>query len=224
MWRRGAKFLAPVSLSVAVVASAAAATAGYAFDDKGLPHKFAPSEKNVPLALAGVGMRRKNFYIVEVDVYITGLYLSSIALKAAKSCVAQGPTCQLAEEIIKKSVSGNRASAACITLNFVRTVTKSQVVDAFNEAFEGLPAAEIEKFRKTLADTVGDAGMKAGEQVVFTWLSGGGLMISTTADNASCISSPALEQRLLEVYLDPKRTVSPELVKCVNQHIGQIEA
>eukprot|EP01032_Pedospumella_encystans_P016394 gene16394-18710_t len=59
------------------------------FDPKGLPTTFSSAVAKVPTAvnqlnLAGVGMRRKNFYIAEVDVYLVGINLSNKALKRAQ--------------------------------------------------------------------------------------------------------------------------------------------
>ena len=46
------------------------------FDVKGFPKFLDPPDgKTAPLVLAGVGMRRKNLYIMEVDVYQVGFYL-----------------------------------------------------------------------------------------------------------------------------------------------------
>jgi hypothetical protein len=44
-----------------------------------------PTAPSVPLDLAGVGMRRKNFYVVAVDVYMAGLNLSKEGLTLAKA-------------------------------------------------------------------------------------------------------------------------------------------
>ena len=52
------------------------------FDEKGFqPTLAAPDNKTKPLVLAGVGMRRKNLYVMEVDVYKVGFYVEpSVAL------------------------------------------------------------------------------------------------------------------------------------------------
>lgn len=198
----------------------------YPFDTKG----FETSTNG--LKLSGVGMRRKNFYIVEVDVYQTALNLSAEALAAGQTCMKQGvDKCTLADDLsnsIKIGTKGQPPSPeVTVTLKFVRNVSKPQVVDAFNEAFAGLSEDEIAGFKDALARNVGDNGMKVGEEIVFQWIGGGGLCItrggSAVVDNGSCFRGDGIEKRLLEVYVDKKRTVSPELVKCVEDNICKIE-
>lgn len=196
--------------------------ADHPFDTKG----FNTSTNG--LKLSGVGMRRKNFYIVEVDVYQTALNLSANALAASQNCMKQGADkCMLADDLSRsiKMPSNKPNAEATVTLKFVRNVTKPQVVDAFNEAFAGLEASEIAGFKNELARNVGEDGCKVGEEIVFQWIGGGGLAITRGGEQAggSCYRSDGIEKRLLEVYVDKKRTVSPELVKCIEENICKIE-
>ena len=105
-------------------------------------------------------------------------------------------------------------------MKFVRNVTKSQVVEAFNEAFTGLNPDEVNQFKANLSYNVREDGMKVGEEIVFTWQSGGGLMITRSqGESGQVYRSDGIEKRLLEVYVDTKRTVSPELVKSIQDNI-----
>jgi hypothetical protein len=196
------------------------AAADYAFDTKGF------NTTTNGLQLGGVGMRRKNFYIVEVDVYQTALNLSESALTASQTCMKQGADkCVLADDLFKSIKAASKPNAeATVTLRFVRNVTKAQVVDAFNEAFAGLDVNEIAGFKSELARNVGDDGCKVGEEIVFNWIGGGGLAITRGGEQAggSCYRSEGIEKRLLEVYVDKKRTVSPELVKCIEENILKV--
>jgi hypothetical protein len=143
--------------------------ADYAFDTKGFPTKSFDN-----LILSGVGMRRKNFYIVEVDVYQTALNLSTNSLAAAKKCMMKGAqSCALGDDLIQAIASAGKGTpGANVILKFVREVTKSQVVEAFNDAFVGLAADEINGFKAELALNVGDAGVKVGEEIAFQWING----------------------------------------------------
>ncbi len=62
------------------------------FDTKGFPMSYTPAKEFFkspkPMILAGAGMRRKNLYIVEVDVYKTGFNLTASALKRSKAAIA----------------------------------------------------------------------------------------------------------------------------------------
>ena len=171
-------------------------------------------------------MRRKNLYVVEVDVYNAGLYLSDSALKAAKAAKAKDP--ELAElpaalqahlGQLQPGQKGPQATVAT-KLVFVRDVAQSSVVEAFNDAFKGCDEATVGAFKKAYGEAVGVGGMKNGDSCTFFWLSGGGgLVVEKGGVVTPLAKSSELEGRLLKVYLQPGTAVSPELVACVKQHI-----
>jgi hypothetical protein len=177
----------------------------------------------VSFAFLALGMRRKSFYIVEVDVYLTGLSLTKQLANTLKrnESVRNNPD-RLVDVMLSpqsKSPAGPLCNI-CITLKFVRSVTAQQCVDAFTEAFKGCNAEGTAKFSKLLGDAVGAQGCKVGEEVNFYWLEKGGLYISRGGTDYF-LSDPEIERRLLEVYVTPARTVSPELVKSFNEFLQE---
>ena len=66
----------------AVAAISTSVIAACEFDKKGFqPTLQSPDGKGRPLVLVGLGMRRKNLYVMEVDVYEVGFYVEpSVAL------------------------------------------------------------------------------------------------------------------------------------------------
>ena len=91
MFRRALVGLGGFSISGFV----ANCNSAYPFDTKG----FATNTGD--LKLSGVGMRRKKFCIVDVDVYLTALNLSSLTV--GKNCMKKGANeCQLADDLFKK--------------------------------------------------------------------------------------------------------------------------
>jgi hypothetical protein len=66
----------------AVAAMSTGVFATCEFDKKGFESTLpSPDGKGKPLVLAGLGMRRKNLYVMEVDVYKVGFYVEpSVAL------------------------------------------------------------------------------------------------------------------------------------------------
>lgn len=98
------------------------------FDSKGFPLSYTPSQsffKNPkPMTLVAAGMRRKNFYIVEVDVYKTGLNLTPGAVQRAKAAFSSNAS--LSDAIKANEVAGSWPECA-IVLKFVRGVTAQQV-------------------------------------------------------------------------------------------------
>ena len=68
---------------------------------------------------------------------------------------------------------------------------------------------------------IGPNGFATGDELDFYWLNGGGLMICIRGEVKELFRGTAIEKRLLEVYIDSKRTVSLELVtnllKCLEE-------
>jgi hypothetical protein len=96
-------------------------------------------------------------------------------------------------------------------------------VDAFNDALAGCSKTTVDKFTQQLTDVVGENGMKAGEEVHFMWLNGGGIQILKNGKFQEPINDPEVETRLLEVYIDKSRTVSKELVKSFESNIDKVQ-
>ncbi len=105
----------------------------------------------------------------------------------------------------------------------MRTVSAQQVVDAFDAAFVGCNPEGVANFKNKLKDVIGTSGMKNGEEITFFWRSSGGLVITRDGSTAAgVVQDSEIEKRLLEVYLDPSRTVSKELVDCVVKYVGSL--
>jgi len=179
----------------------------------------APVPSSSSLSLSGVGMRRKNLYIMEVDVYLAALNLSPEALLISQKIFASDPNASIAEAIMTP-VNGSGCKAA-VTLRFVRDVAKDKIVEAFNDAFNELNQNDVKTFKTALGNTLGDAGLKKGEEIAFFWTSDG--IVITKNNNVGnkfkSASGDAVERRLLEVYVDPRRAVSPELIKSIKEQL-----
>jgi len=137
---------------------------------QGFPEKPAGFFNTDKLSLAAVGMRRKNFMVVEVDVYLVALSLSPSALLATKNWKKAQTGDPLAEVILQqgrnlKVSPAQDESMATATLRFVRAVGKSQIVEAFSDAFKGVDPAAVTAFKDALAGAIpGDAGLKVGDE------------------------------------------------------------
>ena len=116
-----------------------------------MPINTVPSFPNAiknPLILAAVGMRRKNFYIVEVDVYLVGISISPSLVKKAQQCAAISVDessvvdCLMVRD---SKATNSKATRVAATLRMVRGVTTSQIVDAFNESFAGCNQEAIDQ-------------------------------------------------------------------------------
>jgi hypothetical protein len=132
------------------------------------PAGFFKNDKS--LQLVGVGMRRKNLVVLEVDVYLAALALSPSAVLSVKNWKTSKSHDALTEVILQQGHQAKVAPAAdetkaTITLRFVRAVGKSQIVEAFSDAFKGVDAASIAAFKEALSGAIpGDSGLKVGDE------------------------------------------------------------
>ena len=156
--------------------------------------------------------------MIDFDIYALDANLSPLLVQEAKNWKARGDSeGTLADALYRKlQTTKEPAVGVSMTLNFVKSVTTSQVVEAFNDAFSTCDPALTKQFKDTLHLAVGDHGMKVGEVVEFTWLTGGGLVISSRGKTEGVFFGVDIEKRLLEVYLDPKISVSPSLLKSID--------
>lgn len=156
-------------------------------------------------------MRRKNLYVAQVDVYLAALALSPISLANAKN--------SFTSESILKPQKGAKAS---VTLKFVRSVGASQVVEAFNDAFKDCDVNDVAKFKEALRNSIGEAGMKVNEEVTFYWVNDNELVVLKSGNPEQRLQSTQLSARLLDVYIDKSRAVSPDLLTSINSNLASM--
>lgn len=174
-------------------------------------------------------MRRKNLFVVDVDVYLIGLSLSSPAIDAMKTWKAEGKlSIPLAEVILNDQmplIPESKETIVSVKLRFVRSVSQTQMIQAFEDALRGCEAASIAEFRAGLLSIIDkDRGLQAGDVLRFDWPKQGGILLTSGNQQDSRIKDQGLAQRLLEVYVDDTRTVSKDLVKCMMDNIDAIKA
>jgi len=220
MFRKSAR---PIFLASSI-ATTLAATATFTFCDwqQGFPQKLKAPVQSSPLLLSGVGMRRKNLYVMEVDVYLAALNLSPEAFAQSQAVYSNDVNASIAEAIMTPVKNGSGCKAA-VTLRFVRNVEKDKIVEAFNDAFKGLDESDVIAFKGALSHTVGESGLKKGEEIAFFWTLNGVVITKNgeVGDKFKSTTGDGVERRLLEVYVDPRRAVSPELIKSIKEHVGQ---
>lgn len=133
------------------------------------------------LVLNGLGLRKK--YMVKV--YVAGLYVEQ---------KSSDPSAILKTDVPKR-----------IVMHFVRSVSKNQIVDAFNESFQDntpdakqTMKAEIDQFLSAF-DSVKD-----GDEILLTYIPGTGTTIAINSKEKLTISTPAFAPVLFSVWLGPK--------------------
>jgi hypothetical protein len=133
------------------------------------------------LQLNGVGLRSK----LMIKVYVAGLY---VARKSGD-----------ADAIIKADEPKR------MNLQFLRDVSKDQMVEAYTEAFEGnAPAAKasLAKEIQSLMDAFEAVG--EGDQMVFTYIPGKGTTFAVKGRDKITIPGLPFAQAMFSCWLGPK--------------------
>jgi hypothetical protein len=143
-----------------------------------LPDTLKTGDKT--LKLNGLGLRKKSVF----KVYVGGLYLESLS-KDGGAIVASD-------------------QAKAIRMYFLRDLTKAQLVEGFQEGFDGNvkdKAAEKAAFDKMLA-LVPD--VKEGTTMTFAYLPGKGTTLSAGAKELGVFEGKGFADAVFSIWLGPK--------------------
>lgn len=173
-------------------------------------------------------MRRKNLYITEVDVYLVGVNLSAKALKRAQEWNAiKKADVSLATYLTQEAAAGKKSptdTAVSATLRFCRNITKDQFLTAFDESFKGCTPEAVASFRSSMSNVMTNGAVGPKDELVLFWLDNGDMAFTLNGVLGERLTNFELNKRLLEVYIDPARTVSKELYACIEKHINDVTA
>ncbi len=143
-----------------------------------LPDTLKAGEKT--LKLNGLGLRKKAMF----KVYVGGLYLESPSKDAGAIIAAD--------------------QAKAIRMHFLRDLTKAQLVEAFQEGFEGNVkdrAPQKAAFDKMLA-LVPD--VKEGSTLTFAYLPGKGTTLSAGSKELGVFEGKGFADAVFAIWLGPK--------------------
>lgn len=129
---------------------------------------FPYAGKSKDFSLMGAGPRRKNLFVVEVNVYAVGLYVESAHLGKLKGFKGKDADSLSKEKgyyaLLTKEKSGmNRA----LELVFARAVPAGKVVEALS-ALEGVEEKILTDFKEKLLAAIGTSAGK-GETITLAW-------------------------------------------------------
>ena len=143
-----------------------------------LPDTLKAGEKT--LKLNGLGLRKKAMF----KVYVGGLYLESPSKDAGAIVAAD--------------------QAKAIRMHFLRDLTKAQLVEAFQEGFEGNVkdrAPQKAAFDKMLA-LIPD--VKEGSTLTFAYLPGKGTTLSAGSKELGVFEGKGFADAVFAIWLGPK--------------------
>jgi len=170
-----------IAIAVLAVAAFAAAFNLHASELAGVSMPDTVQVGGTTLVLNGVGLRTKFM----VKVYVAGLYLGQKSSDADAIVKAEAP---------KR-----------IVMQFVRSASKNQIGNAFNESFhdntpdaEKTGEAEIDRLLGALEP------VKEGDQMVFTYVPGSGTTLAINGREKLTIPGSSFGQVMFSVWLGPK--------------------
>jgi hypothetical protein len=173
-------------------------------------------------------MRRKNLYITEVDVYLVGINLSKSAQQSGKDWALNHKSdVSLVQHIMGNPTTKLPAEVkVSATLRFQRDISKDQFLTAFEEAFKGCDADAIVDFKARIGKVIaaqGNGAVTKKEELVLYFLDNGTVLFSLNGVFGEKLENVALNRRLLEIYIDPARTVSKELFTSLEKNLADLD-
>lgn len=155
-----------------------------------------------PYALLGAGPRKKNLFVVEVNVYSVGLYVDPAqAGKALGAFKGKAADALANDEGFYKALASSSLDKA-LHLVFARSVPAGKVVDALT-ALEGVDKAVLESFSKSLLQAIGGSIGK-GESVTLAQVGGDKLQVKVRGKPVGSFASAELPQALFGLYIGSK--------------------
>jgi len=155
--------------------------------------------------LVGAGMRRKSLLVAEVDVYAVGLYLTVRKDKEARK--ARGWTPKLL------------SSGTTVTLLFARALSGDKITKAIVDALRSKDKKnkgyrrDLDKLKVMILEGMGSDGASKGDLIEFTL--GSSVEVSVRGRGVGSVKNAELCEQLVALYVDPKKSLVPELVQCL---------
>jgi Chalcone isomerase-like len=133
------------------------------------------------LSLNGVGLRSK----LMIKVYVAGLYVANKSSDA-------------------NAIINNDAPKRMV-LQFLRSVSKDQMVDAYTEAFDTNAAAAKASLSKEIASLMAAfEPVSAGDQMVFTYVPGQGTTFAVKGKDKVTIAGLPFAKAMFACWIGPK--------------------
>ena len=158
-----------------------------------------------PYSLIASGMRKKNLFVVNVDVYHVGIYASTSLEKQLKANK---------DYFGLSSKTGDDISCS-VYIRFVRSVTTDKIVQAFQEGLSTSVSdkSALNSFTSILLKKIGSKGASKDDTIefIFKGRNNDEVGILVRDDKIpEIVKSSALRERLIDIYVG-KETIVPDL-------------
>ena len=100
-----------------------------------------------------------------------------------------------------------------------------EMIQAFDDALLGCEKAAIAAFSQGLNKVIHKGTyFKKGDKLRMYWQKSGGVILTCGDKVSDVIYNKELSRRLLEVYVDDARSVSKDLIKCMEDNVHETRA
>lgn len=125
--------------------------------------------------------------------------------------------------IILQNPSSKDSLLASILLKPIRDVTTEQFSSALTDAFVGVDPEKFQTFISLIKKTLGSKGMSPTDLVVFHFMKNGDLVLEKNGVQLGSLNLNEISRRLMDVYIDPNRTVTPDLEVSIESNIEVVK-
>jgi hypothetical protein len=173
--------LLPSVLLVATLLGLSAPASARELAGVNMPERVSVAGKT--LVLNGMGVRKATF--LNVKVYVAGLYLESKSADPA---------------VVIASVQTKR-----LVLQFVRDVTRDQIVDAWEEGFRKNGDKDLPRLRARIRQLDGwMTAFHSGDALTFTYVPGSGVEVKVKGAIAGTLPGDDFARALFSIWLGPE--------------------
>lgn len=111
---------------------------------------------------------------------------------------------------------------AAVILKPIRDISTAQFLSAIKDSFAGTNPEQFALFYALVEKVFGTNGITLTDQVVFYWMGNGDLVLVKNGTPEGSLRSNEIAHRLMDVYVDPKRSVAPELHGSIETNLGAV--
>jgi len=129
----------------------------------------------------------------------------------------------LARENIVTPFSISNPLKVVVLLRFTRNIAEDLFIDLLQQPLGNYSLEANDTFRAFLFEVIEDQTIRRGDEITFYWFDDGSLVVAKNGEIRGNLRYPELYHGVLNIFLDPKITISPDLYHCTVKSIPSIE-
>lgn len=129
----------------------------------------------------------------------------------------------LARENIITPYSISNPLKVVVILRFTRNIEEELFIDLLQQPLGSYSLEANESFRAFLFHVIEDRTIRKGDEITFYWFDDGSLVVAKNGEIRGNIKFQELYHAVLDAFLNPQISISPDLYKCAMRSIPAIE-